>query len=57
VETTRTDFTDIDTFLDAFLREIGCLESDFKDFEQLEDKLDFAKKIIKDVPILLAKHI
>ncbi|MGY3449499.1 hypothetical protein [Bradyrhizobium sp. USDA 4353] len=53
VSTTRTDFTDIDTFLDAFLREIGSLESDFADFDQLEDKLDFAKEIVSEIPILL----
>ncbi|QUS38635.1 ATP-binding protein [Tardiphaga alba] len=53
VSTTRTDFTDIDTFLDAFLSEIGCLTSDFEQFENLEDKLDFAKELIKDVPVLL----
>jgi hypothetical protein len=53
VSTTRTDFTDIDSFLDAFLREIGCLDSDFADFTRLDDKLDFAKEIIRDVPVLL----
>ena len=53
VSTTRTDFTDIDTFLDAFLREIGCLDSDFADFDHLEEKLDFAKELIREVPILL----
>jgi hypothetical protein len=53
VSTTRTDFTDVASFLDAFLREIGCLEKDFKQFDQPQDKLDFAKEIIKDIPILL----
>ncbi|SCB51695.1 Cdc6-related protein, AAA superfamily ATPase [Bradyrhizobium shewense] len=53
VSTTRTDFTNIDTFLDAFLRELGCLDSDFEEFDLLEDKLDFAKEIVCDVPILL----
>jgi len=53
VSTTRTDFTDVDSFLDSFLREIGCLEADFADFDQLDDKLDFAKEIIRDVPIFL----
>src|SRR5207249_128844 len=53
VSTTRTDFTDIDSFLNAFLREIGCLDSDFTDFDQLEDKLDFAKELISEIPILL----
>lgn len=53
VSTTRTDFTNLDTFLDALLRELGCLDTDFKEFDQLEDKLDFAKEIISDVPVLL----
>ena len=53
VSTTRTDFTDIDSFLDSFLREIGCREEDFEDFEQLDDKLDFAKKTIQEIPIFL----
>lgn len=53
VSTTRTDFTDIDSFLDAFLREIGCQDSDFVDFENLDDKLDLAKEMIRDIPILL----
>jgi KaiC/GvpD/RAD55 family RecA-like ATPase len=53
VSTTRTDFTDIDSFLDAFLREIGCLDSDFADFDELESKLDFAKEMITGIPILL----
>lgn len=53
VSTTRTDFTNIDTFLDAFLREIGCLDADFADFETVDDKLDFAKDLIKEIPVLL----
>ena len=54
VSTTRTDFTDVDSFLDSFLREIGCLGSfDFADFDQLDDKLDFAKELIRNVPIFL----
>jgi len=53
VSTTRTDFTDVETFLDAFLREIGCLEADFSDLEDLDSKLDFAKEMISEVPILL----
>jgi len=53
VSTTRTDFTDVGSFLDAFLREVGCLESDLKELEQPDDKLDFAKEVIKDIPILL----
>jgi hypothetical protein len=53
VSTTRTDFTDVGSFLDAFLREIGCLESDLQKTEQPEDKLDLAKEIIKDIPVLL----
>jgi tetratricopeptide (TPR) repeat protein len=53
VSTTRTDFTNIDSFLNAFLREIGCLDSDFAEFEHLDDKLDFAKELIRDVPVLL----
>jgi len=53
VSTTRTDFTDIDSFLDTFLRELGCLDTDFADFDQLDDKLDFAKEIIADIPVLL----
>lgn len=53
VSTTRTDFTDVDSFLDAFLREIGCLEEEFEDFESLDEKLDFAKDMIREIPILL----
>lgn len=53
VSTTRTDFTDVNSFLDSFLRELGCLDTDFADFDQLEDKLDFAKDIIRDIPVFL----
>lgn len=53
VSTTRTDFTDVGSFLDAFLREIGCLDEEFEDFESVEEKLDFAKELIRNVPILL----
>lgn len=49
VSTTRTDFTDVDSFLDAFLREIGCLEEEFEDFESLDEKLDFAKDMIREI--------
>src|SRR5208337_1259248 len=53
VSTTRTDFMDVDSFMDAFLREIGCLEKDFQDFQGLDDKLDFARELITSVPVLL----
>lgn len=53
VSTTRTDFTDVASFLDAFLREIGCLDDEFEDLDGLDEKLDFAKEMIRQIPILL----